>query len=49
MESVVLIASGYDWTCSLCDTEYNEFEVVDSVECKKCGEKFNAVVLHGTG
>ena len=40
MESVELIASGYEWVCPECDTLNKEIEVTKTVKCKKCHTTF---------
>jgi len=40
LESVELIASGYEWTCPDCETCNGEIEVTETVTCRKCKEMF---------
>lgn len=37
MESVDLIASGYEWICPNCNHLNHEIEVTDVVKCGECG------------
>jgi DNA-directed RNA polymerase subunit RPC12/RpoP len=39
-ECVEIIASGYEWTCSHCETLNNEIEITTYVICSKCRRKF---------
>lgn len=39
-EMVDLIASGYDWTCPVCDTWEHEIEITTKVTCSGCGTVF---------
>jgi protein-arginine kinase activator protein McsA len=34
---VDIIASGYEWMCPKCETEYHEIEYKNKVFCKECG------------
>lgn len=40
METVDLIASGYEWTCPKCDTLNREIAIKETVKCANCGEEF---------
>ena len=40
METVDLIASGYEWMCPNCDEQNEEIEVLISVTCRKCKQTF---------
>ena len=40
MESVELIASGYEWICPNCDCNNHEIGVEEMVVCKDCEEQF---------
>ena len=37
METVDLIASGYEWECPNCEEVNREIEFTDTVCCGKCG------------
>ena len=41
MESVELIASGYEWSCPDCDMENHEIEVTEKVVCSGCKKEFD--------
>ena len=44
------LASGYEWTCPLCQWENNVLEVVGDVTCEKCGKNFSVEEnLHALG
>lgn len=36
MDSVEIIASGYEWTCPKCEKLVNEIEVTETVTCPDC-------------
>lgn len=40
METVDIIASGYEWVCPNCETLNDEIEVKEDVKCKRCGDYF---------
>lgn len=40
METVDLIASGYEWTCPKCDALNKEIEITETVKCSECGIEF---------
>ena len=40
MESVDIIASGYEWICPGCETFNKEIEITETVQCKGCGAVF---------
>ena len=40
MESVELIASGYEWECPECEWLNLEIEITEFVTCEHCKEKF---------
>jgi DNA-directed RNA polymerase subunit RPC12/RpoP len=40
MDTVDLIASGYEWTCPKCDTLNEEIEVTEKVSCRNCRRIF---------
>ena len=40
MDNVVLIASGYEWTCPECDELNHEIEIENQVSCKNCNVVF---------
>jgi DNA-directed RNA polymerase subunit RPC12/RpoP len=40
MDTVDLIASGYEWTCPKCETLNEEIEVTEKVSCRNCGRIF---------
>ncbi|MBW1845556.1 MAG: hypothetical protein JRI94_00115 [Deltaproteobacteria bacterium] len=40
METVGLIASGYEWTCPECDTLNKEIEIYNQVTCQNCERTF---------
>jgi hypothetical protein len=40
MESVDIIASGYEWICPFCETHNEEIEVKEKVKCIKCKKVF---------
>lgn len=42
METVDLIASGYEWTCPHCDARNKEIEISDEVTCWNCEKDFKA-------
>lgn len=46
METVELIASGYEWMCPACDRYNREVEVTETVECHGCYEKFEVTDYH---
>jgi hypothetical protein len=41
MDTVDLIASGYEWTCPKCETLNEEIAVTEKVSCRKCRRIFN--------
>lgn len=46
MDSVELIASGYEWVCPKCDCVNDEIEITEEVECDMCGFKFTVSEIH---
>ena len=42
MESVDLIASGYEWHCPKCENFNREIEWKEHLRCSVCGTKFEA-------
>ena len=40
-ETVYIIASGYEWTCPLCDLLNKEIEHKESVTCQVCKKTFD--------
>jgi len=40
MESVELIASGYEWECPECEWLNLEIEITEIVTCTKCNKRF---------
>jgi DNA-directed RNA polymerase subunit RPC12/RpoP len=40
METVDLIASGYEWSCPKCGELNREIEITENVKCSKCGGEF---------
>lgn len=40
MQQVDMIASGYEWTCPVCDHLNSEFEILEKVTCVECGETY---------
>ena len=40
LESVELIASGYEWECPECEWLNLEIEITEIVTCMKCNKKF---------
>ena len=40
VETVVLIASGYEWTCPNCEALNKEIEVNEKVICASCGNVY---------
>lgn len=46
LESVELIASGYEWTCPHCDNLNREIELNEEVECEECGRTFSTGEAH---
>lgn len=40
LESVDLIASGYEWTCPNCERLNREIEVTERVTCGECGSQY---------
>ena len=52
METVELIASGYEWICPFCYDEGNpdctqhEIEITDTVTCRTCDEVFRTDEIH---
>lgn len=40
VESVELVASGYEWSCKMCDKLNHEIEVKLCVKCTECGAEF---------
>ncbi len=45
METVDLIASGYDWDCPHCGFMNTEIETLPVVKCKDCREKFTVLEI----
>lgn len=39
-EEVIMIASGYEWTCKSCEHLNHEIEVKSEVTCEVCGKTF---------
>ena len=39
-EEVMLIASGYEWTCPECEHFNNEIEITEKVTCRGCKKTF---------
>lgn len=49
-ETVILIASGYEWICPECDEFNTEIESNVRVTCPECGESFTTEPpLHAHG
>jgi len=46
IESVELIASGYEWTCPACDHFNKVVETSETVTCNKCGKEFEVADYH---
>jgi uncharacterized protein (DUF983 family) len=42
MESVDIIASGYEWECPHCETLNKVIEWTEEVTCEQCGETCEA-------
>lgn len=40
METVDLIAAGYEWDCPNCDWHNNEIEAKEQVTCSNCRQTF---------
>lgn len=40
MESVDIIASGYEWVCPICEHYNEEIEITEKVTCVGCNEIF---------
>jgi len=40
MDSVDIIASGYEWICPECERYNTEIEITEIVTCSGCSEKF---------
>lgn len=40
METVDIIASGYEWTCPECNRLNKEIEYTQQVQCKQCQQTF---------
>jgi DNA-directed RNA polymerase subunit RPC12/RpoP len=40
LETVDLIASGYEWTCPKCEMLNEEIEVAEKVSCRNCRRIF---------
>ncbi len=51
MQTVDLIASGYDWTCPDCDATMRNVQHAEKVECAKCHKEFevSSELVHPTG
>lgn len=41
-ETVDVIASGYEWTCLICERLYHEIAWKDKVTCTRCHREFEA-------
>jgi len=40
METVDIIASGYEWICPECGRFNTEIEITETVICEECGTEF---------
>jgi len=40
METVALIANGYEWICPRCNKQNDEIEALEIVQCQECGKRF---------
>lgn len=38
--TIIMVASGYDWVCPTCKAKNHEIETVLDVECENCGAEF---------
>jgi len=46
LDTVTLLASGYDWTCPMCEENNHTIEAKERVKCQFCDSEFVTVVEH---
>jgi len=46
LDSVELIASGYEWVCPRCDQFHRIMETVEEVECQRCHWRYEVGDIH---
>lgn len=48
METIDIVASGYEWICVKCEELNREIQVTPTVTCQECGEVFEPIEHHAS-
>nr|MBI3613944.1 hypothetical protein [Nitrospirota bacterium] len=46
LESVEIIASGYEWICPSCEQFHQTMETAEEVQCQRCHRRYTVTDIH---